>query len=466
MISTPASQQDLDVRHRYAPWFAFLFIGVVFFYTLHNVFHTRDYVEGGATAFIPSDQVVEELVAGWETGKIGSGLAYLSLGVLGLLGFLLKARNRLKIDPLIGRLSLVYVLWAAASIAWAQNFRGTWKAVVILAMVCLALTYVARRFSDHDLLLFTFVTMGTYLLIGLASEAVLGAFRPWTAGYRFSGTCHPNGQALGCAMFFIAAVYMSRDQHRRLFFIAAGFVAFACLVLTKSRTSLVSAMVAPIAVAGLVSSRVSKAALIFFAGTFVSLFLLVETVAGPAIDEALLMGRLDTNTSQTGTLTGRTFLWLELITEYIPQHPFGGYGYNSFWDYEHVEAMSDVVDFMATTAHSVYVEVWLGLGPLGLILYLVIHLAALARALAYYRTTREPAYGFFSAILVYTLLVGLTESGFLFAGLTTFTSMAVVVKLGFQAPPTEYAEQKRLANSRFGLNGPMPGRTAAPDGGA
>ncbi|HEO69712.1 MAG TPA: hypothetical protein ENN80_00495, partial [Candidatus Hydrogenedentes bacterium] len=153
--------QAYAMRRR-APWAAFLIIGVVFFYTLHNVFHTRDYLSIGATAFIPTDETVEELVSGWERGKLSSGIAYATLGLLGLVGLLARRRNTLRFDGVIGGFSLVYITWACVSLLWAQDVVVTAKAVVIIAMVGLALIHVVRRFTDHDLLVFSVLSLGAY----------------------------------------------------------------------------------------------------------------------------------------------------------------------------------------------------------------------------------------------------------------------------------------------------------------
>ena len=81
------------------------------------------------------------------------------------------------------------------------------------------------------------------------------------------------------------------------------------------------------------------------------------------------------------TLTGRTQLW-DFVQAMIDQRPLHGYGYHAFFDLpglqEHLLAL---VGWPAPNAHSGYLEVWLGLGLVGLALTITLLLGAFIRAL-------------------------------------------------------------------------------------
>jgi len=88
-----------------------------------------------------------------------------------------------------------------------------------------------------------------------------------------------------------------------------------------------------------------------------------------------------------------------------------------------------------STAHSAYVDVVLSLGLVGLFLFVLVYFIGIRLTIDYYRSTGGKVYAFYGAVLIYALLHSLTESSFLFPALSTFVSLAILVRLGFQAPP-------------------------------
>jgi exopolysaccharide production protein ExoQ len=99
------------------------------------------------------------------------------------------------------------------------------------------------------------------------------------------------------------------------------------------------------------------------------------------------------------TLTGRTQLW-DFVQGMIDQRPLYGYGYHALFDLpglqEHVLAL---VGWPAPNAHNGYLEVWLGLGLVGLGLTLAFLLGALmhaARALVDDPKSVPACFAFFS----------------------------------------------------------------------
>jgi O-antigen ligase len=316
---------------------------------------------------------------------------------------------------------------------------------------------VARRFSDRDVMHLTLFAMGAYLAIGVASEIGLGTFRPWISGYRFSGTCHPNGQALDSAMLFIALVFAHTKKGGRAAPLLAAAIIFVFLVLTKSRTSVAGALAAPLIFVVLVSTASGRITMGSFLGALACGGIVAGGILGPILRKVLLMGRVDTTVGQATSLTGRTDLWQEAFEQYISRRPLLGYGFNSFWNTDRVEDFAHVVDFQATSAHSAYVDLLLGLGPVGLIAYVLAHLFAIGRCVALYRATKENTYLFFGGILVYVLLHGIMESGFLFMALSTFISMSILVKVGFARPPEEYFEHLKARHT-----GPLPASMEKP----
>lgn len=72
------------------------------------------------------------------------------------------------------------------------------------------------------------------------------------------------------------------------------------------------------------------------------------------------------------TLTGRIPLWKAVIP-YIQERPLLGYGYRSFWLMTFGPSLNvwEIVGWKAPHAHNGYIDLWLQLGIVGLILCLI-----------------------------------------------------------------------------------------------
>jgi len=416
------------------PWFSLLLIAAVFFSTIHDVRYTRYFAERGITGYIVTQEEAEQIMTGFEQGQLRNAIAYLILGLFGAASLGLGARKHLRVKGLSSALVIFFICWSFLSLFWADNVPSTAKKLVILAMLCIAIAGVLKRFSDLDILLLTFFGLGAYVAIGVFSEVALGSFRPWIGGYRFSGTCHPNGQALDCALLVFASWAMYRSDKRRVFLVVGG-AALVLLILTKSRTSVAGALLAFIALPSLVASREKKVALISLGVAVLCLLLLSRDVVLPTLQQGVMMGRTDTDVGHAATLTGRTDLWNEIVNNYIAKRPLLGYGYNSFWTLDRVERVTAAVGFIPGNAHCAFLDVTLSLGIFGLVTYALINLTAIVRTLRHYRASRHPVFEFFALLLVFSMMHGLTESTFLFPSLPTFISMLLLARLAFQDLP-------------------------------
>jgi exopolysaccharide production protein ExoQ len=90
------------------------------------------------------------------------------------------------------------------------------------------------------------------------------------------------------------------------------------------------------------------------------------------------------------TLTGRTDLWV-LVMSAIAKHPFLGYGYGAFWSGMKDEVLNIYIAsrWLPMGAHNGYLELWLGVGILGLPLVLYFILRSLGMAEDYIRSNED-----------------------------------------------------------------------------
>ena len=425
------------------PWISFLVIGAVFFYTGHHVKYTAYFAESGVEGYIVNEEQALEIMTRFEEGSARNAVAYVALGAAGLLWFALWRRNQLVVNGLCGGFVLLFIGWSFLSATWADVPIITLKKLAILGMLCLAIAGVLRRFSDRDIVFLILLTTGAYLILGVGSEIALGSFRPWVSGYRFSGTCHPNGQGLNCAMLFLTALYgMTREERHRRLLVAIAVAAFTFLLLTKSRTCLMATLMTVVFYRLLLASWLTTPALLCLIAAIICFAHIFADTLAPVLGKAVLLGRTDTAIDHAKTFTGRTELWGDIVSTHVPRHPILGFGYNSFWSAENTFDIADSVGWIAGYAHSAYLDLMLGLGLVGLLAYVIAHVMCVRNALAYYGLTRDPVYPFYWSIIVFSLCCGLMESTFLFSSMPTFLAMLVVARLAFQPPPEASAEEE------------------------
>jgi O-antigen ligase len=404
------------------PWIDFLFITTLFFFAQHDLFYGigEQIGQAGETA----SEAVQE-------GNIVRRVVFMLLGIYGIFVIINKGRNSLKINGTLGWLILFYLAWTFLSLIWSDDFALTFRRLILLMMFCLGAVAVANRFSDKDILRFVFSSTILYLAIGIVAEILLGSFRPFDASYRFGGTLHPNHQGINCALLFMSSICLTQKLNRgRLFFIVCALFAFSFLILTKSRTSLASIIVAGLALWTLRLSRGRRFGLLSFLCSLFFLFflfLLIETIL-PIFDHLILLGRTD---SYSASLTGRIPLWEECIS-YISDRPLLGYGYMSFWTPDRISEISTIKGWGIAVGHSVYLDLCLGTGLIGMTSFLLILVGGVLRSFFCFNRFSNISYAFFGAFLVFCILDGLLESALINSTFLTFLSMTIFVRLAFK----------------------------------
>jgi O-antigen ligase len=132
----------------------------------------------------------------------------------------------------------------------------------------------------------------------------------------------------------------------------------------------------------------------------------------------LFLSDLETSLSLIGrdaTLTGRTELW-SLVLAKIWERPWLGYGYSGFWQGPTSEAGQYVwsaIGWDAPHAHNGLLDLWIDLGLLGLIIYVLIFSLNFIQAINWVRATKTAENYFPLVYLVFIFLANLTESNLL-----------------------------------------------------
>jgi O-antigen ligase len=113
----------------------------------------------------------------------------------------------------------------------------------------------------------------------------------------------------------------------------------------------------------------------------------------------------------------------------IWKRPWLGYGYNAFWQgWEGPSAyVLLIAHFDPLNAHNGYLELWLNLGLLGVVVFVLVYLRAAIRAITWARLTKDIAGLWPAAYLTYILLYNLTESGILTRNSITWVLFVTVI---------------------------------------
>jgi exopolysaccharide production protein ExoQ len=218
------------------------------------------------------------------------------------------------------------------------------------------------------------------------------------------------------------------QQRQRL---TGGLLGLIFLMLTGSRTSFATALLGLVVYAIAVRSRVSKFATACGVSIIVcSLLLFMGGELIPKIKNTILLGRDEPGS--VDSFNGRSMIWNDL-SFYTDQHPILGFGYGGFWNPKHISEISDEEKSGGiSSGHSAYLDYLLTLGGIGLVTYSLLLLGGIWRAFRFYLLSRNAAYAFCGAFLVFCALDGILDSNITMAGaLLMFLWLVVLGRLAF-----------------------------------
>ncbi|MCC6797174.1 MAG: O-antigen ligase family protein [Candidatus Hydrogenedentes bacterium] len=412
------------------PWILFLLFTFAFFIALHDP--VRSYSIG--EDYLPSEDTLQKDAS---QGNAKRQIGFLLVGGIGALMIAMPGRRPLQVNGFLAGLIIFFVLWLLLSIFWAEEWALTARRIVVIATLSLGAMGVACRMSPRDMMMLVLFSSTAYLFAGIASEIALGSFTPAADRYRFAGTIHPNNQGVNCSFIVLAAIAALQTEKRFRWFYGglAGF-AFFFLIMTKSRTSLLSFLLTLglyliIVYAG--SPRFLFAACASITG-ILAIVLIASGSMLPALQQGILLGRTDQDMDGAMALTGRLPLWEQLI-EYAAERPLQGYGYGSFFTVHHIREITARQGWPIAECHNVFLEVLMGLGIVGVSTYALIQIIGMMRSVKYYRVTRDARFAFLGGLLLLGIVGGMTESTLLVPTMQTFVQFLTLSYLAFQALP-------------------------------
>ena len=372
--------------NRRLTWIAIILVGAVFFLVGHDfrVSTFEDYAPWSA-----SDGSLQS------GGNMAKGLALSLIGVFGLYLLLRREGKPLRLIGWLPAAMAFYLAWAAMSVLWSEAPCLSCRKIAVLMFCVFGALGFARQFRPRDIVLMAMVIPAVYLALGIIAELSLGTFRPFSSGYRFSGTAHPNTQgamlATLCMASFCYARFVPRDDMRPRNYIWALFsLGLVFLLLTKSRTSCAAAAVSLAALWLIGLSLRTRLLLLLSAGFIGCAAFLGGMMLGFDVDDAVARAVLLGRENESAKLTGRIPIWNELLG-YVADRPLQGFGYEAFWTEEHIESVSEEMQWPLREAHNAYLDSTLSVGLIGTAALALIVAIGLFLSARNYRAAADPA---------------------------------------------------------------------------
>jgi exopolysaccharide production protein ExoQ len=298
---------------------------------------------------------------------------------------------------------LVFVALTISSIAWSyyQGWTVVGCAATFVTVVCAFA--LSLSFSLPELIRLFGQALRIILLASILFELVVSIFvrHPFTPWWTHYSTIHPadywsrdvlfkgdriqgimgNSDLLGfialLGVLVFAVEFASRSIHRAwsVFFLV---VAVANIALTRSATVFVAAGVVAVAAIILILIRhTATPRARRFAG-ILSLLVVLLGAGGVVLLRAPILRVL----GKTSTFTGRTQIW-DAVIALARQRPIVGWGWLGYWP-PHVAPFNEkafrIGGIQYLQAHDAWLDVWVQLGLIGVVVLAALVISALVRA--------------------------------------------------------------------------------------
>jgi exopolysaccharide production protein ExoQ len=315
-----------------------------------------------------------------------------------------RARKRWRVTGLPFPL-LAFLALALLSIIWSDYRQWTVAASVLSIVTALGALSLAVSFTLPEILrllghALRIILAGSILFELVVSLIVRHPFTPWWTNYT-GLTIHPadywsrdlllrgdriqgimgNSDLLGFVALLGVIVFSLEFASRSMRRGWSGFwilVALVDIALTRSATVAVAAVVVAVASIVLVLLRRAKTQR---ERRTISVLSIVIVVIG-LVGAILLRGPILSALGKSGTLTGRTGIWAEVI-KLASERPVLGWGWISYWVpglKPFNQPLFTIGGVQYLQAHDAWLDLWLQLGIIGVIIFAAFALSALVRS--------------------------------------------------------------------------------------
>jgi len=337
---------------------------------------------------------------------------------------------------------LLFFAYCALSIAWSDFpliAAKRWvKAVGDLVMLLVVLTDQNPLAATRRLFArLAFVLLPLSVLF-ILQYPTLGSFYDSSSGVTYYSGVTTQKNTLGqtcmvCGLAslwsFVAAFENRKMPHRVRHLAAHGMILASAVWLIVKADSMTS--MSCLALAGAVMIMATQRWVAARPGG-------INAIVGGAVGLAVFAVFIDSAGSllhslgRNATLTGRTAIWKAVLS--LHTNPLVGTGFESFWLGSRLQVVWSSSDVGILQAHNGYLEIYINLGWIGVILLGGLAVTGYRHALAVFRQDPEAgrlALAFFAAGLIFSL----SEAGFRMMNLIWFAFLLAIsgIPLGLQS---------------------------------
>jgi exopolysaccharide production protein ExoQ len=277
---------------------------------------------------------------------------------------------------------VLLILIACASVVWSIDPEVTLRRSVALAFTTLAGLVIGARFSWSRFLEVFAAALGITVVLSFLSAFFIRGYG--IMPYEFPGAwrgvwTHKN--TLGYYMSVSLVIFIASaiaNPRRRWLWIGCAVGAMALILLSQSKTSLVSCLIGCSCLPLIALARRGPT------GAVIAAWVTVSALFAAALAVFVFPDLLFSLVGKDATLTGRTQIWTAVMHQ-IAKRPVTGFGYGAVWDstsfWGPLPEMSKEQGFIIHEAHNAWLAVWLELGYIGLVGWAVLFVSVWARAI-------------------------------------------------------------------------------------
>jgi len=380
--------------------------------------------------FIPHSGSVDTAATGQAGGT--DAVHKLSVAFVSILCLTLVAFRFAPVFSLAQRLKLVlaFPLLAIVSFAWSVEPQQSIVSGGILFIFTVFAIYLASRFQFHRQLDFIMLLGGVCLTLSIALALLVPSVGLTPLGWR-GMFGHKQLCAATSILFLVTALHWKcLGAYQNMFRAAFILMSLLLIVTSRSRTGWALALVALFLSGALwLLQRVPQkqallvilAALPIAAAALYALYLLSPTLL--------------TSVGKDSTLSQRTVIWAAAWQAAL-QRPILGFGFAAFWKglYGPSQAIVLIAGWGLQQAQNGFLDIWLGIGLVGLALLLLIIAQAFRNAAHCFHSALHPSYVRWCVVVIAcTVLYNIGESSMGLVNLNWFLFLLAVIGLSQSA---------------------------------
>jgi O-antigen ligase len=315
-----------------------------------------------------------------------------------------------------------FMLLVPLSAAWSIDRNATLLRYVTMAgivLVCFSIAlcgWSRRRLQQVTLPPVMYILVASLVLGAMYPDRIIEIGDDLSQKDAWHGITHSKnlfGMMSSVGAVLCVNLWLARAKGSMLA-IAGTAISFACLLLSRSNTSLFATLLAcmfmfAVMRVPVIRDRFSPHVAIGFAAVLIITEMLIQRVI-PGI--SVILAPITGLTGKDATFSARTIIW-DIIKDHIRASPLLGTGYGAYWTGATPDSPSYVfvyrMYFYPTESHNGYLDIMNDLGILGLGVLLLFIVAYVRQALQLMKFDRAQA-SIYLALLYLQLVMNMSES--------------------------------------------------------